>query len=190
MSSWISEMMARRMDIKSIKFSLHLFKSPSEVLNLCVFKTNCCEELHFCALTHFKPFNHKLACTAPVKDGVSNEQAYSTPEAEGVPSQAILDFVDALENEIPDQLHSLMIRRHGKVIAQAWWAPYQAEAPHMLYSLSKSFTSTAIGMAVDEGLISLDDPVISFFPEETPAEPSENLKAMRIRDLLRMNTGH
>ena len=86
-------------------------------------------------------------------DGVSNEQAYSTPEAEGR-RQAILNFVDALENELPDQLHSLMIRRHGKGrIAQAWWAPYQAETPHMLYSLSKSFTSTAIGMAVDEGLV-------------------------------------
>ena len=83
----------------------------------------------------------------------------------------------------------MMLRRHGKIVAQGWWAPYKAEAPHMLYSLSKSFTSTAIGIAVDEGLISLDDPVISFFPEDAPAEPGENLKAMRIRDLLRMNTG-
>jgi hypothetical protein len=60
----------------------------------------------------------------------------------------------------------------------------------MLFSLSKSFTSTAIGIAQAEGLLSINDPVISFFPEETPANPSENLKSMRIRDLLRMNTGH
>ncbi len=130
------------------------------------------------------------ACTAPVKEGLNNEQAFSTPEAEGISSRAILDFVEALDHEMPDQIHSMMLRRHGKVVAQGWWAPYKAEYPHMLYSLSKSFTSTAIGMAVDEGLISLDDPVISFFPEDAPAEPGENLKAMRIRDLLRMNTGH
>lgn len=130
------------------------------------------------------------ACTGPVKEGLTDEKTISTPEAEGISSGAILDFVEALDNEMPDQIHSLMLRRHGKVVAQGWWAPYKAEAPHMLYSLSKSFTSTAIGMALDEGLISLDDPVISFFPEDTPEEASANLKAMRIRDLLRMNTGH
>jgi CubicO group peptidase (beta-lactamase class C family) len=122
-----------------------------------------------------------FACTVPEKD---------SPELEGISSRAILDFVEALDYEMPDQIHSIMLRRHGKVAAQGWWAPYKAEDPHMLYSLSKSFTSTAIGMAVDEGLISLNDPIISFFPEETPAEPGAYLKAMRIRDLLRMNTGH
>ena len=131
-----------------------------------------------------------FACTSPVHDGGLNEKALSTPEAEGISSQAILDFVEALDQEMPDQIHSLMLRRHGKVLARGWWAPYDADAPHMLYSLSKSFTSTAIGIAVDEGLVSLDDPVISFFPEDAPAEPGAYLKSMRIRDLLRMNTGH
>ena len=59
-----------------------------------------------------------------------------------------------------------------------------------LYSLSKSFTSTAVGLAVAEGKLSLDDEVLKFFPDEAPAEPSNNLKAMRVRDLLRMSTGH
>ena len=131
-----------------------------------------------------------FACTSPVHEGGLNEKALSTPEAEGISSQAILDFVEALDREMPDQIHSLMLRRHGKVLAQGWWAPYDADTPHMLYSLSKSFTSTAIGMAIDEGLVSLDDPVISFFPDDAPAEPGAYLKSMRIRDLLRMNTGH
>ena len=131
-----------------------------------------------------------FACAGPVNDGGLNEKALGTPEAEGISSQAILEFVEALENELPDQIHSLMLRRHGKVVAQGWWAPYDADALHMLYSLSKSFTSTAIGMAVDEGLISLDDPVISFFPDDAPDEPGAYLNSMRIRDLLRMNTGH
>jgi CubicO group peptidase (beta-lactamase class C family) len=83
-----------------------------------------------------------------------------------------------------------MLLRHGEVAAQGWWEPYNPESPHMLFSLSKSFTSTAIGIAQAEGLLSIDDPVISFFPAQTPENPSDNLKAMRIRDLLKMNTGH
>jgi acetyl esterase/lipase len=60
----------------------------------------------------------------------------------------------------------------------------------VLWSLSKSFTSTAVGLAVVEGKLSVDDPVLKFFPEDAPAKPSENLKAMRVRDLLTMSTGH
>ncbi len=83
-----------------------------------------------------------------------------------------------------------MLVRHGQVVAEGWWAPYAADEPHMLYSLSKSFTSTAVGLAVAEGKLKVDDPVLSFFPDEAPAEPSANLKAMRVRDLLTMSTGH
>ncbi len=113
----------------------------------------------------------------------------SIPEQQGVSSDAILALIDQLEQEV-DAVHSLMILRHGKLITQGWWAPYDAASPHVMHSLSKSFTSTAIGLAIEEGLLSLNDPVISFFPEETPDDPSWQLKAMRIRDLLTMNTGH
>lgn len=130
------------------------------------------------------------ACTPSGKDTVIPDKVYSTPEAEGISSHAILDFLDALEREQPDAIHSFLLRRHGKIVAEAWWSPYNPDSPHMLYSLSKSFTSTAIGMAQDEGLLSIHDPVISFFPEQTPDNPGDNLKAMRIRDLLKMNSGH
>jgi CubicO group peptidase (beta-lactamase class C family) len=123
---------------------------------------------------------------------VGQSNAYfqqSMPEAQGVSSRAILSFIEKAEQDI-DAIHSYMIIRHGKMISQGWWDPYGAEVPHVLHSLSKSFTSTAIGFAHDEGLLSLNDLVISFFPEETPAEPSWQLKAMRIRDLITMNTGH
>jgi CubicO group peptidase (beta-lactamase class C family) len=112
----------------------------------------------------------------------------STPERQGIASSAILDFVQAADTGV-DAMHSVMLVRHGHVVAEAWWSPYDAATPHMLYSLSKSFTSTAVGMAVAEGKLSLDDPVLKFFPEDAPAEPSANLRAMRVRDLLRMNTG-
>ncbi len=131
-----------------------------------------------------------VSCSTSQKDETTNNPGYSTPEAEGISSGAILKFVEALETSQPDAIHSVMVRRHGKIVAEGWWAPYGPDTPHLLWSLSKSFTSTAIGMAQDEGLLSINDPVISFFPEDTPEEPSENLKAMRIRDLLKMNSGH
>src|SRR6185436_16579471 len=98
-------------------------------------------------------------------------------------------FVEAVEQQI-DSLHSFMLLRHGHVLAEGWWAPYEAERPHMLFSLSKSFTSSAIGLAVAEGLLSVDDRVLTFFPEQAPAQPSEHLAAMRVHDLLSMSTGH
>jgi CubicO group peptidase (beta-lactamase class C family) len=117
------------------------------------------------------------------------ELARSSPEAQGVSSAAVLSFIEAADKSI-DSLHSFMLLRHGRVIAEGWWSPYEANSPHLLFSLSKSFTSTAVGLAIAEGKFSLDDEVLKFFPEDAPAEPGANLKAMRVRDLLRMNTGH
>jgi CubicO group peptidase (beta-lactamase class C family) len=113
----------------------------------------------------------------------------SAPEAQGIASSDIRAFVDAVERDIRD-LHSVMLLRHGHVVAEGWWVPYERDAPHMLFSLSKSFTSTAIGLAVADSLLSVDDPVIGFFPDDLPAEVSENLAAMRVRHLLAMSTGH
>ena len=111
----------------------------------------------------------------------------SAPEQQGIASSAILDFVRAADTV--DAMNSFMLVRHGHVVAEGWWGPYDARTPHMLYSLSKSFTSTAVGLAVAEGKLSLDDPVLKYFPGDAPAQPSANLRAMRVRDLLRMNTG-
>jgi CubicO group peptidase (beta-lactamase class C family) len=113
----------------------------------------------------------------------------SSPEQQGIASADLLTFIEAADKEI-DAMNSFILVRHGHVVAEGWWAPYDRDTPHMLYSLSKSFTSTAVGFAVAEGKLSLDDPVIKFFPDEAPADPSVNLRAMRVRDLLRMNTGN
>lgn len=113
----------------------------------------------------------------------------SAPEAQGVSSTALLEFLATAEQKI-DALHSFMLVRRGHVIAEGWWAPYAAELPHQLFSLSKSFTSTAVGLAIAEGKFTLEDPVLNFFPEEAPANPSPNLRAMRVRDLLTMSAGH
>src|SRR5581483_5259732 len=61
-----------------------------------------------------------------------------------------------------DSFHGFVLVRHGHVIAECWWAPYAAETPHSLFSLSKSFTSTAVGLAAADGKLSIDDPVLNF----------------------------
>lgn len=129
-----------------------------------------------------------IACTRSADESASRK--VFTPESQGISSQAILDFIEAAESQRKDELHSFILLRHGKVLAEAGWDPCHPDTAHILFSLSKSFTSTAIGMAQAEGLLSIHDPVISFFPDETPENPSENLRNMRIRDLLRMNSGH
>ncbi|WP_213450625.1 serine hydrolase domain-containing protein [Rhizomonospora bruguierae] len=112
-----------------------------------------------------------------------------TPEAHGIPSAAIESFLDAGEAGI-DALHGMVLARHGRVVAEGRWRPYRAGLPHALFSVSKSFTWTGVGLAVHEGRLSLDDPVLKFFPDAAPAEVSDRLAAMRVRHLLTMTSGH
>jgi CubicO group peptidase (beta-lactamase class C family) len=113
----------------------------------------------------------------------------NTPEAQGISSSSISDFLKGIETQ-GLELHSLILVRHGHVIAEGWWSPYHAKGVQLLYSVSKSFTSTAVGFAFDEGLLSEDDFVTSFFPDDLPETVSEHLAAMRVRHLLSMATGH
>lgn len=112
-----------------------------------------------------------------------------TPEAVGLPSAAVERFLDAIDRA-GVELHSMMLLRHGKVLAEGWWAPFQPDGLHLVYSLSKSFTATAIGLAIGEGLLSLDDLAISFFAEIDPATVDPNIGRTRVRDLLSMASGH
>lgn len=109
------------------------------------------------------------------------------PEDVGIPSSAVQSFLTALE-EVGGP-HSVMIARRGRVAVEGWWAPYAPDLRHLLFSLSKSFASTAVGLAVSEGLLSVDDAVVSFFPDRLPERVCENLAAMRVRHLLTMTTG-
>jgi CubicO group peptidase (beta-lactamase class C family) len=113
----------------------------------------------------------------------------STPEAQGVSSAKIREFIETADRNV-NSMHSFMLVRHGHVVAEAWWQPESADKQHILWSLSKSFTSTAVGLAVAEGKLSADDLVIKFFPDDLTENVSANLKQMRVRDLLTMSTGH
>ena len=112
-----------------------------------------------------------------------------SPESQGVSSQGLLNFFDAVRTS-GLEFHSIMVNRNGKTILEGWWEPFHKEYIHTLYSLSKSFSSTAIGLLHDEGKLTVNDKVISFFPDKLPSAVSDNLAAMRIQDLLTMNTGH
>lgn len=112
----------------------------------------------------------------------------ATPESQGVPSEAVSALIDRLEEQ-NGMVHSYMLIRHGKVIAEGHWEPFNASTPHALYSVSKSFVSMAIGFAVDDRLMSLDDRVVKFFPEEAEINSDERLKDMRVRDLMAMASG-
>lgn len=121
---------------------------------------------------------------------ITYQMKRSTPEEQGISPASVLNFVSAIE-EAKLELHSLILIRHGYVVAEGWWAPYSGDRPHMLFSLSKSFTSTAIGFAEQEGIVSVDDKVVSFFPEYKELYASnDHLTKMRVRHLLSMATGH
>ncbi|GIP37153.1 hypothetical protein J31TS4_04330 [Paenibacillus sp. J31TS4] len=111
-----------------------------------------------------------------------------TPEEAGISSSAVTSFLNAVqERELG--LHSFMLLRHGKVAAEAWWAPYEPDMPHMMFSISKSFTATAVGLCIEAGLLTVEDTVVSFFPDKRIPD-DDRLKQMRIKHLLTMTTGH
>ncbi|CAL9326685.1 serine hydrolase domain-containing protein [Streptomyces sp. SudanB52_2052] len=114
----------------------------------------------------------------------------SDPAAQGVDASGVLAFLDALEAAPGIEPHSLMIVRHGRLVASGWWAPYTPDRPQLLYSLSKSFTGTAAALAEAEGLLDFDAPVISYFPEFEADITDPRSRAMLVRHVASMASGH
>lgn len=112
----------------------------------------------------------------------------STPEEQGVSATAISIFLDSIAGS-KHEFQSFMLVRHGKVIAEGWWNPYRPDLRHTLYSLSKSFTATAVGFARAEQKLKLTDKVVSFFPDQRPGSVSPFLEQLTIEDLLTMSVG-
>lgn len=110
------------------------------------------------------------------------------PHEQGVDAAGVLAFLDAAELG-GHELHSLVVARHGYVVAQGWWAPYSAGRVHLMYSLSKSFTATAVGLLVDAGQLDLDARVFDLVPTGGLPVPSR-YRALTVRHCLNMATGH
>jgi CubicO group peptidase (beta-lactamase class C family) len=115
--------------------------------------------------------------------------ATDIPENHRLSSQALIEFFTRIE-QLKLEVNSFILLQDGKVTAQFWRPPYRKDSPQLLYSLSKSFTSIAVGIAWDNGLLNLDDKVISFFSEKLPANIKPNLAKMTVHHLLSMNAGH
>jgi CubicO group peptidase (beta-lactamase class C family) len=137
----------------------------------------------------FKPALAGLWLLAAGTAGAQGPLPRSTPEAQGFSSAGVRAYLEAADRRVKS-MHSFMLIRHGQVVAEAWWKPQTPETAHQLWSLSKSFTSTAVGLAVADGKLKLEDPVLKFFPAEAPAEVSDHLRAMTVKDLLTMTCGH
>lgn len=115
------------------------------------------------------------------------------PQLRGTDPSVLVDLLDAIAAQ-GLELHSLLVWQQDALILDAWWAPYGPQRPHMMHSVTKSFTSAAVGLAVADGLLSVEDPVVGFFPDlpppDLPAADLARLGRMRVRDLLTMASGH
>ncbi len=114
----------------------------------------------------------------------------SSPSAQGVRPEGIAAFLDAVEGDARIEPHGLIIQRHGKRIVEGYWAPHTGERSRLVYSLSKSFTGTALGLALGEGRLSLDDLVSDHLPELFDDDTPDATRRMRIRHIASMSSGH
>src|SRR5256714_5072987 len=112
------------------------------------------------------------------------------PSAQATDARGIVAFLDAIDGVAGIEPHSLMLLRRGHVIAEGWWAPYTPEGLQHLYSLSKSFTSTAAGFAWADGLLDLDAPVVSYFPELDSEITTPRSRSILVRHSASMSAGH
>lgn len=130
-----------------------------------------------------------LAAVALLANAQTGEIMRSTPAQESVNPQAVATFFDSLMAVNATDIHHVMVLRHDKVIAELHPAPYRAQDSHTLYSCSKTFTSMAVGIAIDENRLRLTDRVAAFFPERLPDTVSARLADITVRDLLIMGAG-
>ena len=113
----------------------------------------------------------------------------ASPESVGIPSGAILDFLNRIDAERIN-MHGFLLLRHDRIAAEGYWTPWTADHKHRMYSISKSFVSLAVGMMIEDGKLSLDDHVIDHFPDKLPDDVHPWLAAQTVRDLLTMSTAH
>ncbi|MGW2477817.1 serine hydrolase domain-containing protein [Streptomyces sp. NPDC001665] len=145
----------------------------------------------------------ELAAPPPASSGLSTGRARqesrtptarillprSAPSEAGISARAVEAMLDRLA-ERSAEVHSLMVVHRGRVVAEGWWAPYSADRPHLLYSLTKSFTAIAVGIAVGDGLLSTTDRVVDLLPEHVPDDVSEQGRRITVHHLLSMTAGH
>ena len=121
--------------------------------------------------------------------GAHGDLPRAAPSEAGVNADEIVAFLADVE-AAGLELHGMMLHKDGAVIAEGWTWPYGKDRPRVLHSVAKSVTACAVGLALEEGRFTLQDKVISFFPDDLPEVVDEKLAAMSVEDLLTMRTGH
>ncbi len=127
-----------------------------------------------------------ISCNQTKEIGDSLERAEPSAEL----SAAMDRYYAAIDTAQGVTMHSIMVMQHGKVLAERWFNGWTPDSLHIMYSVSKTFTATAVGLAIEDGKLALTDKVISFFPDKLPEQVSDNLAAMTVWDLLTMSCGH
>jgi len=108
-----------------------------------------------------------------------------SPEQVGISSRVIDDLFEQVQRG-PTQMHGMMVMRHGCVCAEGWWQPYAPGKRHTCHSLTKTYMGTAIGIALRENALRLEDRAIDYFPEY---RAGTTLPGVTIRDVLCMASG-
>lgn len=110
-----------------------------------------------------------------------------TPEQAGVSSDRVADFISLL-NRRGMAMHSVLLMKGDKLFAEYYWAPFHKDFCHRMYSETKSYVSIAIGLLIEDGKLSLDDKIVSHFPDKCPPEIDGFLADQTVRDMLMMET--
>ena len=128
---------------------------------------------------------HTQGATEPIWP--TKEWQTSSPEEQGMDSKELAKLVD-LGTTL--SLDSLLVQRHGKIVAEAYYAPYAAGIPHAIYSATKAVISTLMSIASKDGL--LDSPslrVFDFFDRRSIANVDDRKNAITVQSLLDMTSG-
>ena len=112
------------------------------------------------------------------------------PEEMGISSASLIKLLNKIDADEQMEIHSLQLLRHGACVLDCSWKPYAATIPHAMFSLTKTLTTLAVGFAIDDGLLKLEDKLVSFFPEHADLEMDDKMKDVRIQDLLTMRPGY
>lgn len=113
----------------------------------------------------------------------------TSPAKAGIPASAILNLLDRLDH-YQVNLHSLLLMRHGKLVAEGYYAPNGPTDLHRMFSICKTLNALAVGLLAEEGKLKLDDPIVSYFPDKVPANVHPWILEMTVRNLLMMRTCH
>ena len=134
------------------------------------------------------------AVNTPIKNietwvGEKNMFIYKTPEEKGIKSQNIKKYIEILE-KAGLSTHNLIIARGNDIVYENYWAPFHKDFLHRQYSVSKSFVAIAVGFAIQDGKMKLDDKLVDFFDDEYIKNCGEVQRTQTIRNMLMMSTGH